>query len=198
MKHNQHHRVQQSADDAARAQAWQQAVLDDLEQFRDMWWENHRWGFRADSELRFPAMLQPMNHEAAVFAREDAYGHYFCPFIGHADLKLTWRLYRDTAAAIDAAREAFEQNAGRKSKGGKRYNRLVSVLRERDGDGCYICGHELSDDCTIEHKLALANGGTWALENLALAHRECNFSVGRLPPEAKEAVRSIVRAREFR
>ena len=54
---------------------------------------------------------------------------------------------------------------------------LYKILTERDGFQCYLCPLPFDDEsdwATIDHVTALANGGTWDLVNLKLAHRTCN------------------------
>ena len=44
---------------------------------------------------------------------------------------------------------------------------------------CCICGNELDhSDITLEHLTPLSRGGTYAWENLSLAHRRCNNNRG--------------------
>lgn len=62
---------------------------------------------------------------------------------------------------------------------------LISAIADRDGYFCYLCrgtsherGFSSTDRPTVEHVLPLAKGGTWALENLKLAHQRCNSEKG--------------------
>lgn len=48
-------------------------------------------------------------------------------------------------------------------------------LRERDGDDCFFCLRRMGSDRTLEHIVRWADGGTNDLDNLALAHRDCNW-----------------------
>lgn len=59
-------------------------------------------------------------------------------------------------------------NAGRK-------RRYKSEIIRRDGDRCVHCGVALGDDITLEHIVPVKHGGRNKLENLALAHAECNL-----------------------
>lgn len=74
--------------------------------------------------------------------------------------------------------------------------RQVRRLRERDGDGCYLCG--LLIDFTItdvndpmhysrDHVVPRALGGGPTLANVRLAHRRCNTEKGRELPAAAVA-----------
>ena len=62
----------------------------------------------------------------------------------------------------------------------------IYKLIERDGKQCYLCGDAVSFDChyndpkypTIEHVLAIANGGTHSWDNVKVACRDCNNHKG--------------------
>jgi 5-methylcytosine-specific restriction endonuclease McrA len=50
------------------------------------------------------------------------------------------------------------------------------ALAERDGWTCHYCGGEVTrEDWSIDHLLALSQGGTHTWDNVALAHRDCNI-----------------------
>lgn len=53
---------------------------------------------------------------------------------------------------------------------------IIDVIKRRDGYFCYICKQKFSieDPPTIDHYVPKCHGGTWALENLRLAHNLCN------------------------
>ncbi|MEM8695231.1 MAG: HNH endonuclease signature motif containing protein [Pseudomonadota bacterium] len=162
------------------------AKLDEaLSAFREQWWDARQWG------RRFTGVLPPLNGADAETARAKVHAHLWKAW-GWRPWEQSKLLACATYEAIEAAHAEWQ--CGRE-KGPARSKRLRSMLRERDGDNCWVCGHELGHDCTIEHKQALANGGTWAFENLALAHRECNRALGRLPLKAKEAARNAIHAR---
>jgi hypothetical protein len=57
------------------------------------------------------------------------------------------------------------------------YERLFITLGRRDGFACAIC-QSPSQDLSIDHIQALANGGTNDVENLQLLCRSCNSSKG--------------------
>jgi 5-methylcytosine-specific restriction endonuclease McrA len=65
-------------------------------------------------------------------------------------------------------------------------NRKIARILARDGDNCCYCKKPLGDDMTLEHRIALSNGGTDNLDNLKLAHAACNREVGNLPPDMKD------------
>lgn len=52
-----------------------------------------------------------------------------------------------------------------------------AAVLERDGERCHYCGRT-SGPFHIDHVLAVANGGTDALDNLVVACKPCNLSKG--------------------
>ena len=62
----------------------------------------------------------------------------------------------------------------------------IYKLIERDGEQCYLCGDSVSFNVhyndpkypTIEHVLAIANGGTHSWDNVKVACRDCNNNKG--------------------
>jgi len=63
-----------------------------------------------------------------------------------------------------------------------RRHRTLVALYERDGGWCRLCGLAVdrrADDplwrATIDHIIPKSKGGKDALENLQLAHAECNY-----------------------
>lgn len=72
----------------------------------------------------------------------------------------------------------------RKVMGGK-----LPTLRQRDGDLCFFCQKEVSEeDETAEHLVPVSHGGPNHLSNLFLAHRACNLEAGHLSAAEKIAV----------
>lgn len=87
--------------------------------------------------------------------------------------------------AIDAYR-AFATGKpwdghGKKSRLSKGARRRKQQLLIRDGDECFYCGQPMGTDITEEHLLSHNQGGSYRLENLALAHGRCNQQAGNLP-----------------
>lgn len=72
---------------------------------------------------------------------------------------------------------------------------IVDFLSKRDGFFCYICGDPFKSqkDVTIDHFWPLAHGGTWALDNLKLAHQPCNNLKGDALPNADGTVNFVNR-----
>ena len=62
---------------------------------------------------------------------------------------------------------------------------------ERQENLCWFCGEPLAGDCTREHLLARALGGTDDIENIRAAHAECNGAAGHLPVSDKMRLRNI-------
>lgn len=62
----------------------------------------------------------------------------------------------------------------------KRKDKLRARLLRRDGPVCHLCGGPLAArrDRTLDHRLPRSRGGSDALDNLALAHPECNQQKG--------------------
>lgn len=95
----------------------------------------------------------------------------------------TWNaeaeLAREHLAAKKGSLAPVEVKGRRKDKG------TVNALLKRDGDDCFFCGHELGDDITVEHLVAIAHGGPNHISNLFLAHRQCNADAGHLSAPEK-------------
>ncbi len=53
---------------------------------------------------------------------------------------------------------------------------LVQHLITQQDNQCYLCMEPFTkgDPPTVDHIYPLSRGGTWAIDNLALAHRVCN------------------------
>ena len=74
----------------------------------------------------------------------------------------------------------------------------ISQLRQIHGDDCWRCNDPMRfgppfntrGSATVEHLCALSNGGTWAMDNLRLCHKECNEHLGTNPVEMKERMRT--------
>ena len=73
-----------------------------------------------------------------------------------------------------AARPKRDNHLGRRHR---------KALRLRDGDACYICGKPLGERTAhVHHVVPWSLGGRDTIDNLALAHPECNVAAGNLPP----------------
>lgn len=66
---------------------------------------------------------------------------------------------------------------------------IRAKLLARDGTCCWFCGEAMGVDCTIEHLIAKAKGGSNSLDNYALAHQKCNADAADKPLAEKIAMR---------
>jgi hypothetical protein len=73
-----------------------------------------------------------------------------------------------------------------------RRSRFTNIVDAQKGL-CWFCGEVMGADCTKEHLLAKAFGGTdtWPESNLKAAHMACNSAAGHLPVTDKERLREI-------
>lgn len=86
-----------------------------------------------------------------------------------------------TDEAISCYLNARQWNGGVKSrKRSGSYARKRLRLLERDGDKCFYCNKPMNNDITVEHLIDLKRGGSNKLENLVLAHEQCNNEVSRM------------------
>ena len=82
----------------------------------------------------------------------------------------------------------------RKDRPGKSHkDRLVRRLLDRDGPNCCLCGKPLGDDITIEHWVAIKDGGNNTMANLGLAHESCNKAA-----DSKPVTEKVMMALELR
>lgn len=81
----------------------------------------------------------------------------------------------------------------------------IKQLRERDGDGCWLCGESIDFDAepnsakawSLEHLLSKAHGGPAKLENLVLCHPPCNRQLAARPLVEKVEVRERMRRKAW-
>jgi 5-methylcytosine-specific restriction endonuclease McrA len=104
-----------------------------------------------------------------------------------------------TPRAESARRAAVRQGSAiRRARGGRRLTKAERLqLWESHGGRCHLCGRPVPIELMhVEHKVALANGGTDGLDNLAPAHPDCNLRKGsRKSPRKKGLKRSALRAK---
>lgn len=87
-------------------------------------------------------------------------------------------LKREHRAILPAEYRPWRRIDGDPKYRGIRPSRRFSVL-ERDGFRCVYCGASAKDArLTVDHRIAVANGGTDALDNLVTACEECNLGKG--------------------
>lgn len=103
-----------------------------------------------------------------------------------------------TPAQLWLERAAAELREQRDPDGSKREsrNKIVHRLMARDGGDCWFCGKMLGSDITLEHLTPRALQGSWADDNLALAHKACNKAAGHLTRFEKERLREQMRTGE--
>lgn len=72
---------------------------------------------------------------------------------------------------------------------------IIEFVSRRDGYFCYICDKPFRSpkDVTIDHFWPLAHGGTWALDNLKLAHQPCNNLKGDALPNPDGTINFVNR-----
>lgn len=72
----------------------------------------------------------------------------------------------------------------------------IKTLLDRDGNKCFFCNKEMSeDDTTREHLIALSHGGPDHISNMVLAHSKCNLDAGTL--SLIEKVKIHIKAKEI-
>jgi hypothetical protein len=79
----------------------------------------------------------------------------------------------------ERSRQPAGANQRRKSP---EWMRKVNQLRLRDGNDCWLCGHALGLNVTLDHVIPRSKGGGSSIENLRLAHYECNQRRGNADP----------------
>lgn len=71
----------------------------------------------------------------------------------------------------------------KRSSNSKQRRRMVSIIRERDGDNCWVCGKYMRFPeirkmnpflATLDHVRPLYDGGADKINNIRLAHLRCN------------------------
>lgn len=73
------------------------------------------------------------------------------------------------------------------------YKRLIAI---RDGRECFYCGvQKQKDQLTIEHMLAVIDGGSHDIKNLVLTCMPCNLEAGTLSVADKFKMRERKRSR---
>lgn len=66
--------------------------------------------------------------------------------------------------------------------------RLTDKIYERDQGVCHICRLAVRrEDASLDHLVPQSHGGLSVEENLALAHRTCNYSRGNKAVHSKDS-----------
>jgi len=95
-----------------------------------------------------------------------------------------WEAYRSS----HPWKPALATITGRRDHKIKKASPVVRTIRERDGDACFFCWRDVTDDdASLEHLVPLSHGGPSHTSNLFLAHKVCNSKAGHL--SAPEKVR---------
>jgi hypothetical protein len=77
--------------------------------------------------------------------------------------------------------------------------RFRAALLERDGRECFFCLQDMpNDDMTVEHLVPVHKGGPNHMDNLVLAHGECNKKADNLPVIKKIGIREAAIGAEER
>lgn len=121
-------------------------------------------------------------------------------------------VYQDKSGRItswtggaDAAYQAFRDTsipwrmaAKRVRKSGMAWGHKGETIIKRDGDGCWFCGGQMTEqgptERTIEHLVSVIHMGPDHLSNLVLAHKCCNVEAGNLSVSEKVCLREKKRA----
>lgn len=84
--------------------------------------------------------------------------------------------YARNRERILARNRAWRRAAGHHGVGSMAYRAIaVSLLRERDGDCCALCGEPIPEaEASIDHIEQRAIGGADSAENVRLTHMRCN------------------------
>lgn len=60
----------------------------------------------------------------------------------------------------------------------KQEKSIVNRLLKRDGDKCFYCLYPLGNNVTKEHLVPISHNGPDRIDNMVLAHSQCNNSMG--------------------
>jgi 5-methylcytosine-specific restriction endonuclease McrA len=78
----------------------------------------------------------------------------------------------------NSAAHGLKRGNGRLGPGRRREIERAYII-ERDGSRCHICGKKCKpNEIHLDHLVPLADGGTHAPENIAVACASCNLSRG--------------------
>jgi hypothetical protein len=84
----------------------------------------------------------------------------------------------------------FTRRQEKKMRSETRSETMAQKLKRQKGL-CWFCNEKMGYDCTREHLLARARGGTNDAENIRLAHGDCNSAAGHLSVKRKYELRKI-------
>jgi hypothetical protein len=89
----------------------------------------------------------------------------------------------------NSTRRSEKKHKSRKSTVAKEARLTTKVKRQKGL--CWFCNEKMGYDCTREHLLARARGGTDDPANIRAAHGDCNSAAGHLPVKWKYELRKI-------
>jgi 5-methylcytosine-specific restriction endonuclease McrA len=86
-----------------------------------------------------------------------------------------WRL--EHGDEVRARNRAAYHNGQKRSHRANKYRvMLVSMLYQRDGDLCELCGQRVStEDASVDHIIQVSDGGPHEATNIRLTHLLCNI-----------------------
>jgi 5-methylcytosine-specific restriction endonuclease McrA len=86
-----------------------------------------------------------------------------------------WRL--EHGDEVRARNRAAYHNGQKRSHRANKYRvMLVSMLYQRDGDLCGLCGEPVAPvDASVDHIVQVADGGPHSATNIRLTHLSCNI-----------------------
>ncbi len=124
-------------------------------------------------------------------------------FRAHGAVHVVYVNKAGTISAMEFAAEclkAFRENRALSMGYSKRRKNMGdekrAALLQRDGDTCFYCPEKLGEDITLEHLVAKNKGGPDHLDNLVLAHGQCNQDAGSLPLVEKIKIHCASRAKQ--
>jgi hypothetical protein len=92
--------------------------------------------------------------------------------------------------ALDGFRNGRRVDMGIVKTPREAYGKYKPALLIRDGRCCFYCFQDMpNDDMTVEHLIALDKGGPNTMENMVLAHGQCNKNADNLPVIRKIQIR---------
>ena len=96
-----------------------------------------------------------------------------------AEYMRAWRADPKNAPLIASARRRVRTKGGYTRTESEYRAMAVSLLLERDGSLCSICGQEMPKaEIQIDHEKPRVLGGSYEASNIRLAHRACNRAKG--------------------
>lgn len=97
----------------------------------------------------------------------------------YKDAARKWLEELDNRIELSEKEKAYIKLQKRRQKFNKNRDKLMIALIRRDGDGCAVCG--TVEDLTVDHIIAVVDGGSDDLENLKILCRSHNSQKGARP-----------------